>query len=220
MISRKSSIDAILNWKSKSKKWRLNIAAKMIVDNLKIKKFKQKEVFNGPNFSGSTNDSLAWPMTALAEAITSGLLPHQYFIIGDEAFSCTEQMLSPYSGRGLGKYKDSFNSWLSHSRQAIESAFGMQGMRWTAIWNATTAVEPLLGRSNRRQLITENLERLGKGRPPHAVCNSRTDRWKVSINHSINQSINNNYNNNINNDNNNNIAGNLIIIMSLLKLSI
>jgi hypothetical protein len=39
-----------------------------------------------------------------------------------------------------------------------------------------TAVEPLLGRSNRRQLITENLERLGTGRPPHAVCNSRAER--------------------------------------------
>ena len=168
-------------------------------------------------------------MTALAEAITSGLLPTQYFIIGDEAFSCTEQMLSPYSGRGLGKYKDSFNYWLSHSRQAIERAFGMLVMRWGILWRKfvfsferwplvvlvamklhnfclerlievptnrywqdievgdelvvidnndgnNTAVEPLLGRSNRRQLITENLERLGKGRPPHAVCNSRTDR--------------------------------------------
>jgi hypothetical protein len=29
-------------------------------------------------------------------------------------------MLSPYPGRGLGKWKDSFNFWLSHSRQSIE----------------------------------------------------------------------------------------------------
>jgi hypothetical protein len=48
MISRKPSIDAILNWKSKSKKMRLNIAAKMIVNNLKIKKFKQKENRRSP----------------------------------------------------------------------------------------------------------------------------------------------------------------------------
>lgn len=68
-------------------------------------------------------------MSALANAISEGKMPSKYFIIGDEAFSCTNQVLSPYPGRGIGKYKDSFNYWLSHSRQSIERAFGMLTMR-------------------------------------------------------------------------------------------
>lgn len=77
------------------------------------------------NHSGSTNDSLAWETTALHNAIVNGELPSEYFIIGDEAFSCSDQILSPWPGRGIGRYKDSFNYWLSHSRQCIERAFGM-----------------------------------------------------------------------------------------------
>jgi antirestriction protein len=37
-------------------------------------------------------------------------------------------------GRGLDIYKDSFNYWLSHSRQAIERAFGMLMQRWGIFW--------------------------------------------------------------------------------------
>lgn len=73
-------------------------------------------------------------MSALSNAISEGKLPSKYFIIGDEAFSCTNQLLSPYPGRGIGKYKDSFNYWLSHSRQCIERAFGMLTMRWGIFW--------------------------------------------------------------------------------------
>jgi DDE superfamily endonuclease len=43
-------------------------------------------------------------------------------------------MLSPYPGRGLGKWKDSFNFWLSHSRQSIERAFGILTMRFGIFW--------------------------------------------------------------------------------------
>ena len=67
------------------------------------------------SLTGSTNDCPRWEMSALSNAISEGKLPSKYFIIGDEAFSCTNQLLSPYPGRGIGKYKDSFNYWLSHS---------------------------------------------------------------------------------------------------------
>lgn len=80
--------------------------------------------------SGSTNDCIAWENSALCNAIHEGKLPEQYFIIGDEAFSCTSQVLSPWPGRGIGIWKDSFNFWLSHSRQCIERAYGMLVMRF------------------------------------------------------------------------------------------
>jgi hypothetical protein len=37
-------------------------------------------------------------------------------------------------GRGLDIYKDSFNYWLSHSRQAVERAFGILTQRWGIFW--------------------------------------------------------------------------------------
>ena len=60
--------------------------------------------------SGSTNDIIAWQATRLFEMLEiDKLLPDKYFFIGDEAFTNTYQFLSPWSGRGLDRYKDSFN---------------------------------------------------------------------------------------------------------------
>jgi hypothetical protein len=39
-----------------------------------------------------------------------------------------------FLGRGLDRYKDSFNYWLSHSHQAVERAFGMLTQRWGIFW--------------------------------------------------------------------------------------
>jgi hypothetical protein len=61
----------------------------------------------------------------LYHAIREGELPDTY-----EASLNTDQMLSPYRGRGLGKWKD----LLSHSRQSIERAFGMLTMRFGIFW--------------------------------------------------------------------------------------
>ena len=185
-----------------------------------------KFVFASSNFSGSTHDSLALEATALYDQIHAGNLPPEFFIIGDEAFSNTNQILSPWPGRGLGRYKDSFNYWLSHSRQCVERGFGMLIMRWGIFWRKLTCDyerwslvisagmklhnycldrgdplprqrysedyhigvvgllydnndpenDPLLRRKaagDRRNDITDELERVGKGRPPHAICNSR-----------------------------------------------
>ena len=41
-------------------------------------------------------------------------------------------------GRGLDRYKDSFNYWLSHSRQTIERAFGILTQRWGIFWRSFT----------------------------------------------------------------------------------
>ena len=82
------------------------------------------------NHTGSTHDSLAWQSLWLKQQIDAGRLPSQYFLIGDEAFSCSNQMLSPWPGSGIGRWKDSFNYHLSKCRQCIERAFGMLVRRW------------------------------------------------------------------------------------------
>jgi len=85
--------------------------------------------------SGSTNDIIAWHDSQLCYflEVEKGL-PSKYFFIGDEAFTNTNQFLSPWPGRGLDRYKDSFNYWLSHSRQCVERSFGMLTKRWGIYW--------------------------------------------------------------------------------------
>jgi hypothetical protein len=51
------------------------------------------------NHSGSTNDIIAWQHMDLYEAVEiDGMLPSKYFFIGDEAFTDTNQFLSPWPG--------------------------------------------------------------------------------------------------------------------------
>ena len=88
--------------------------------------------------SGSTNDCIAWAHSALKAAVDAGRLPRGYYFIGDEAFSCTPQFLSPWSGRGLPKCKDSFNYYLSCRRQVIECSFGILVHRWGILQRALT----------------------------------------------------------------------------------
>ena len=57
--------------------------------------------------------------------LDNGDLPSEYFVIGDEAFVCSSQILCPWSGSNLGLWKDSFNYHLSSMRQCIERAFGL-----------------------------------------------------------------------------------------------
>ena len=82
------------------------------------------------NHTGSTHDALAWDTNWLKQRIHDGGLPAEFFLIGDEAFSNTQQMLSPWPGTGIGDWKDSFNYHLSKCRQCVERAFGMLVRRW------------------------------------------------------------------------------------------
>ncbi len=86
------------------------------------------------NFAGSTQDVLAWSLTDEYYQITNGKLPKEFYVIDDEAFTNTEQILSPWPGRGLAPWKDSVNYHLSSMRQCIERAFGLLTQRWGVYW--------------------------------------------------------------------------------------
>jgi len=50
--------------------------------------------------SGSTNDIIAWGDSNLYQMLEiDGLLPDDFFFIGDEAFTNTQQFLSPWPGK-------------------------------------------------------------------------------------------------------------------------
>ena len=88
---------------------------------------------------GATNDSLAWQLSEIYRTVIQPeKLPKQFYIISDEAVSANEFVLSPYPGRGIGLYRDSFNYHLSAMRQCIERAFGMLTRRWGIFWRPLT----------------------------------------------------------------------------------
>jgi hypothetical protein len=90
-------------------------------------------VFFSAKHTGSTNDVIAI-QGCEGGNILLGRSPRQlpigYYGVGDEAFICTDTLLTPWSGRGLDRNKDSFNFLLSSMRQCIERAFGTFVARW------------------------------------------------------------------------------------------
>ena len=84
--------------------------------------------------AGSTNDILAWDISSFKFQMDDGMLPLDFYIVGDEAFTCSNQLLVPWSGRGLDEWKDSFNYHLSVMRQCIERAFALLTNRWGIFW--------------------------------------------------------------------------------------
>ena len=88
------------------------------------------------NHSGSTNDIIAWQDRNLYNLLeVEKVLPEKYFFIGDEAFSNTPQFLSPWPGRGLDPYRDSFNYWLSHSPGNREGIWDAYSTIWHLLEN-------------------------------------------------------------------------------------
>jgi len=80
---------------------------------------------------GSTCDWSAWLHSPLyTDCIAEHELPDKYYLIGDEAFVTSFQLLSPWGGTGLASDKDSFNYHLSRQRQTVERAFGIMVQRW------------------------------------------------------------------------------------------
>lgn len=82
----------------------------------------------------STHDSTAYILSDLSKAIRDGRLPSWAHIVLDEAYVNTTQELSPYKGKNLGLYEDSFNYHLSLHRQVVERAFGLLVGRWGIFW--------------------------------------------------------------------------------------
>jgi hypothetical protein len=84
--------------------------------------------------AGSTNDIFAWDCSAMKENLDNHLLAPKCYFIGDEAFTNGPQFLTPWSGHGISRWKDSFNYHLSAMRQCIERCFALLTQRWGIFW--------------------------------------------------------------------------------------
>jgi len=82
----------------------------------------------------SSHGNTAYIVTQLFKDIKEGMLPSTYHVVLDEAYTCTEQEMSPWKGRKLSPEKDAFNYYLSLCRRVIERAFGILVQRWRIFW--------------------------------------------------------------------------------------
>jgi hypothetical protein len=78
---------------------------------------------------GGTNDVAAFRRTELPAYVES--LPLGKYIIADNAYMCTEHMLTPFSGSQRNNPEnDAWNFYCSQVRITIERAIGMMTQRW------------------------------------------------------------------------------------------
>jgi hypothetical protein len=83
--------------------------------------------------TGSTNDVVAIQGCEGGRILldtSTTKLPTGFYGIGDEAFVCTDVLLTPWSGRCLSRDKNSFIFFLSAMRQCIERCIGVFVARW------------------------------------------------------------------------------------------
>jgi DDE superfamily endonuclease len=83
---------------------------------------------------GSTHDSLAWSCSSLGHRLLSGLSLGEFWIAGDAAYVCSNNLLTPYSkaqihDAELGPRRDSFNFYQSSLRMHVEKAVMIRGFR-------------------------------------------------------------------------------------------
>ena len=86
---------------------------------------------------GGTHDSLAFSVFLLAEKFENGDLSFGYCYVGNEAYFCTDSMLTHISSSRapLGSPEDAFNVYSSSLRTHIEHAFGVLVARWGISWH-------------------------------------------------------------------------------------
>ncbi|MBV5267579.1 MAG: transposase family protein, partial [Burkholderiaceae bacterium] len=78
---------------------------------------------------GGANDIAAYRKTSLARKIES--LPLGKFVVGDNAYVCTEHLLTPFPGdEKKDPGNDAYNFYLSQLRIRIEMAFGRLVNKW------------------------------------------------------------------------------------------
>ncbi len=85
--------------------------------------------------SGSTHDSTAFGLTRLGQKLADGDLPVGFLVAGDEAYPCSEGLLTPWPGssQALSTDRDCFNFFLSSHRVHVEQALGQLTERWRVL---------------------------------------------------------------------------------------
>lgn len=91
-------------------------------------------------------------------SIGTGILSDKWLIVGDDAFVCKDNVITPYVRKELSKPQRNYNYFLSLNRQVVERAFALWKWKWGLFWR------PLLIDDHRIKLVIETTCRL------HNLC--------------------------------------------------
>lgn len=90
--------------------------------------------------------------------IANGVLSDRWLIVGDDAFVCKDNVITPYVRKELSKAQRNYNYFLSLNRQVVERAFALWKWKWGLFWR------PLLIDEYNIKLVIETTCRL------HNLC--------------------------------------------------
>lgn len=86
-------------------------------------------LFLGAAAPGGSNDIVAYRKCGVHEYINN--LSLGQYVIGDNAYVCSEHLLTPFAGLERADLKkDAYNFYISQLRIRVEMAFGMMSNRW------------------------------------------------------------------------------------------
>jgi DDE superfamily endonuclease len=78
---------------------------------------------------GGHNDIVAYRKSSIPKRVNN--LPTGYYVIGDNAYTCSEHLLTPFSGENRNdRTRDTYNFYVSQLRIRIEMAFGLLTTKW------------------------------------------------------------------------------------------
>ena len=84
--------------------------------------------------ASSSHDSTAFSCSRLGQQIVNGGLGKKWSIVGDDAFTCAGNIITPFSRHGLNMRQRNYNYFCSLLRQAVECAFGRWKAKWGILW--------------------------------------------------------------------------------------
>ena len=79
---------------------------------------------------GSTHDSLAHAASSLGKYLQNKSLNSEFWIAGDEAHMCTEDLITPVPNSHASSEEDALNFFHSSLRMHVEKGFGVLTAKW------------------------------------------------------------------------------------------
>jgi hypothetical protein len=84
--------------------------------------------------ASSSHDSTAFGCSQLGRKIINGGLGAKWSVVGDDAFTCSGNIITPFVRHGLNARQRNYNYFCSLLRQVVECAFGRWKQKWGILW--------------------------------------------------------------------------------------
>lgn len=84
--------------------------------------------------ASSSHDSTLFGCSKLGQKVLSGALGDKWVIVGDDAFTCIGNIITPFAKHTLNARQRNYNYFCSLLRQVVECAFGRWKQKWGVLW--------------------------------------------------------------------------------------